>query len=30
MRLGVWVLLFLCVLTFFTWRMNGAFWKEVK
>jgi ubiquinol-cytochrome c reductase cytochrome c1 subunit len=29
-RLGVWVLLFLCVLTFFTWRMNAAFWKEVK
>jgi ubiquinol-cytochrome c reductase cytochrome c1 subunit len=29
-RLGVWVLLFLCVLTFFTWRMSASFWKEVK
>jgi ubiquinol-cytochrome c reductase cytochrome c1 subunit len=29
-RLGVWVMLFLCVLTVFTWRMNAAFWKEVK
>jgi len=29
-RVGVWVLLFLCVLTLFTWRMNAAFWKEVK
>ena len=29
-RLGFGVLLFLCILTFFTWRMNAAFWKEVK
>jgi ubiquinol-cytochrome c reductase cytochrome c1 subunit len=29
-RVGVWVMLFLCVLTLFTWRMNAAFWKEVK
>jgi ubiquinol-cytochrome c reductase cytochrome c1 subunit len=29
-RLGKWVLLFLAVLTFFTWRLNAAFWKEVK
>jgi ubiquinol-cytochrome c reductase cytochrome c1 subunit len=29
-RLGMWVLLFLAVLTFFTWRLNAAFWKEVK
>jgi ubiquinol-cytochrome c reductase cytochrome c1 subunit len=29
-RLGVWVLLFLCVLTFFTYRLNAAFWKDVK
>ena len=29
-RLGVWVMLFLCVLTLFTWRMNAAFWKDVK
>jgi ubiquinol-cytochrome c reductase cytochrome c1 subunit len=29
-RMGVWVLLFLCVLSFFTWRMNASFWKDVK
>ncbi len=29
-RVGVWVLLFLMVLTFFTWRLNAAFWKDVK
>jgi ubiquinol-cytochrome c reductase cytochrome c1 subunit len=29
-RLGFAVLAFLLVLTFFTWRMNAAFWKEVK
>ena len=29
-RVGVWVLLFLCVLTLFTWRMNASFWKDVK
>ncbi len=29
-RIGVWVLLFLCVLTFFAWRLNAAFWKNVK
>jgi ubiquinol-cytochrome c reductase cytochrome c1 subunit len=29
-HLGIWVILFLCVLTFCTWRMNAAFWKEVK
>jgi len=29
-RIGVWVLLFLAVLTFLTWRLNAAFWKEVK
>jgi ubiquinol-cytochrome c reductase cytochrome c1 subunit len=29
-RIGVWVLLFLAVLTFFTWRLNSAFWKDVK
>jgi ubiquinol-cytochrome c reductase cytochrome c1 subunit len=28
-RVGVWVLLFLGVLTIFTWRLNAAFWKEV-
>ena len=29
-RVGVWVLLFLSVLTFFTWRLNAAFWKDIK
>lgn len=29
-RVGVWVMLFLCVLTFFAWRLNAAFWKDVK
>ncbi|MBS0316868.1 MAG: cytochrome c1 [Proteobacteria bacterium] len=29
-RVGVWVMLFLLVLTLFTWRLNAAFWKEVK
>jgi ubiquinol-cytochrome c reductase cytochrome c1 subunit len=28
-RVGVWVLLFLAVLTLFTWRLNAAFWKEI-
>jgi ubiquinol-cytochrome c reductase cytochrome c1 subunit len=29
-RVGVWVLLFLGVLTVITWRLNAAFWKEVN
>ena len=29
-RIGVWVLLFLLVLTFVAWRLNAAFWKYVK
>ncbi len=29
-RVGIWVLLFLGVLTFFTWRLNAAYWKDVK
>ncbi len=29
-RVGVWVLLFLAVLTLFTWRLNAAYWKDVK
>ncbi len=28
--IGIWVLAFLALLTFLTWRLNGAFWKEVK
>jgi ubiquinol-cytochrome c reductase cytochrome c1 subunit len=29
-RVGVWVLLFLGLLTLFTWRLNAAYWKDVK
>ncbi len=29
-RVGVWVLMFLLGLTFFAWRLNAAFWKDVK
>ncbi|MEN9538685.1 MAG: hypothetical protein RLZZ126_920 [Pseudomonadota bacterium] len=29
-RVGVWVLLFLLMLTVFTWRLNAAYWKNVK
>ena len=29
-RLGVWVLLFLLGFTIITWRLNAAFWKDVK
>jgi ubiquinol-cytochrome c reductase cytochrome c1 subunit len=29
-RLGVWVLLFLGVFTVFAWRLNAAFWKDIK
>ena len=29
-RIGVWVLLFLCVMTFFAWRLNASYWKDIK
>jgi ubiquinol-cytochrome c reductase cytochrome c1 subunit len=29
-RVGVWVLLFLLVFTFIAWRLNAAFWKDVR
>jgi len=29
-QIGVWVLLFLGVLIVFTWRLNAAYWKDVK
>lgn len=29
-KVGVWVLLFLSVLTVFAWRLNAAFWKDIK
>ncbi|MBH1964227.1 MAG: cytochrome c1 [Comamonadaceae bacterium] len=28
--IGVWVLLFLLVFTFIAWRLNAAYWKDVK
>lgn len=29
-RVGVWVLLFLGVFTFFAWRLNASYWKDIK
>lgn len=29
-RLGVWVMLFLGILTFSAWRLNAAYWKNIK
>lgn len=29
-RLGVWVLLFLAVFTVIAWRLNAAFWRDIK
>ena len=29
-RLGVWVLLFLALFTVIAWRLNAAFWKDIK
>lgn len=29
-RVGVWVLLFLALLTVVTWRLNAAYWKDIK
>jgi len=29
-RVGVGVLLFLALLTFLTWRLNAAYWKDIK
>jgi ubiquinol-cytochrome c reductase cytochrome c1 subunit len=29
-QIGVWVLIFLSGLTLFTWRLNAAYWKDVK
>ncbi len=28
--IGVWVLMFLALLVFLTWRLNASYWKEVK
>ena len=29
-RIGVWVLIFLSIFTFIAWRLNAAYWKDVK
>ena len=29
-RVGVWVLIFLGIFTIITWRLNAAFWKDIK
>lgn len=29
-RVGVWVMLFLLVFTVFAWRLNAAFWKDIR
>ena len=29
-RVGVWVLLFLALFTVITWRLNAAYWKDIK
>jgi ubiquinol-cytochrome c reductase cytochrome c1 subunit len=29
-RVGIWVLMFLGVFTFFAWRLNAAYWKDIK
>ena len=29
-RLGVGVLIFLALFTLFAWRLNAAYWKDVK
>ena len=29
-QIGVWVLLFLAVFTVIAWRLNAAYWKDVK
>jgi ubiquinol-cytochrome c reductase cytochrome c1 subunit len=29
-RIGVWVLIFLCFFTLIAWRLNASFWKDIK
>lgn len=29
-RIGIWVMIFLGVFTFFAWRLNAAYWKDIK
>ncbi len=30
LRVGVWVMIFLLAFTLITWRLNAAFWKDIK
>ncbi len=30
LQLGVWVLLYLAILLVLVWRLNAAYWKDVK
>ena len=30
LRVGVWVMIFLAIFTFIAWRLNAAYWKDVK
>ena len=29
-RIGVWVMLFLSIFIIIAWRLNAAFWKDIK
>ena len=29
-QIGVWVMLFLLIFTFIAWRLNAAYWKDIK
>ncbi len=29
-NIGIWVLVFLAALTFLTWKLNAAYWKDIK
>jgi ubiquinol-cytochrome c reductase cytochrome c1 subunit len=29
-QIGVWVLIFLTFFTFIAWRLNAAYWKDIK
>jgi ubiquinol-cytochrome c reductase cytochrome c1 subunit len=29
-RLGVWVMMFMALVTLIAWRLNAAYWKDIK
>jgi ubiquinol-cytochrome c reductase cytochrome c1 subunit len=29
-RIGVWVMIFLLIFMFIAWRLNAAFWKDIR